>query len=256
MGEIVFRRTAVAQIPLRQKVRKALTALMLITFPVYFYYLSPVIPLGGSAEGIISGSLIVFAVLFVSAFVLSRGFCSFVCPAGTIQDLVGGAGTRPFPRRYFNWLKYLVWGIWLAMLFFFFRRAGGVKALDFALGTVNGISVSDTVSLIVYIIVISVFFLMALIFGRRAACHTICWMAPFMVLGSRAGAALRVPSIRIISKPENCISCGKCTSVCPMSLDVRALQQAGAISSTDCILCGNCVDACPKKVLLYGLVRG
>ncbi len=44
------------------------------------------------------------------------------------------------------------------------------------------ISVTDLNGLIAYVLVVIVFFLLALIIGRRSACHTICWMAPFMII--------------------------------------------------------------------------
>ncbi|MFP4364387.1 MAG: 4Fe-4S binding protein [Spirochaetia bacterium] len=40
--------------------------------------------------------------------VLERTFCSWVCPAGKIQDLTAEARTRRSPRRYIHWIKYLM----------------------------------------------------------------------------------------------------------------------------------------------------
>jgi ferredoxin-type protein NapH len=237
--------------PLRQKIRAASTMLFMLFFPVIFYYLSPVIPLQAGTIGIVSGSLIIFSVLFLASLFLGRGFCSYICPAGTIQDHVMTANNRSFPRRKMGWLKFLLWGIWLGLLFFLFRLAGGIQGFDFTFATKNGISVSDVQSLIIYLIVVSVFFFIALSAGRRAACHTLCWMAPFMILGQRLGKMLRTPSLRVSSRTSECIECGRCTAVCPMSINVQKLQQKGFVDSVDCILCGNCIDNCPKKILSF-----
>ncbi|NLJ47627.1 MAG: 4Fe-4S binding protein, partial [Treponema sp.] len=75
----------------------------------------------GGAEGIVTGSLLVFVVLFLSAAFLGRGFCSYACPAGALQDAVARGGSRPFPRGG-RWLKWVVWGSWLVGLGFLFRR--------------------------------------------------------------------------------------------------------------------------------------
>jgi polyferredoxin len=239
------------RIPLRSRIRAVSTTLFLLLFPAIFYYLSPVIPIGGSVEGIVTGSLLVFVSLFLLATVLGRSFCAYVCPGGTLQDHVAAGRARRFPRRGFSWIKYVIWAVWLGMLVFFFRRAGGVQGVRFAFETENGLSVTDMSSLIAYLMVVMVFFGLSLAFGRRAACHTICWMAPFMILGRKLGLAAGIPSLRVSSAPQSCVGCGICDDACPMSLEVSRLQAKGSIASVDCILCGKCVDACPKKTLSF-----
>lgn len=236
--------------PARRRIRAAVSTLSVILFPVFFYYLSPVIPLMGGASGIVTGSLIVFVVLFLSAAFLGRGFCSYACPAGALQDTAVRGGSRPFPRGG-RWLKWVVWGSWLVGLGFLFRRAGGIRGIEFAFATRGGVSVSDVSSLIAYSIVALAFLILALAFGRRAACHTVCWMAPFLVLGRSAGRALNLPSLRVRSDPESCVSCGRCETVCPMSLPVSRLLKSGEVASGDCILCGECVDACTARTLRF-----
>ena len=61
--------------------------------------------------------------------------------------------------------------------------------------------------------VLFVFMLIPLLFGRRAACHTLCWMAPFMIIGKKIGHAVKIPSLRIKSDTTACIDCGRCDSV-------------------------------------------
>lgn len=236
--------------PARRRIRAATTTLSLILFPAFFFYLSPVVPLMGGSLGIVTGSLVVFIVLFLTAAFLGRGFCAYACPAGVLQDSSCRAGSRSFPRQ-LRWIKWVVWGSWLTALGYLFRRAGGVQGIEFAFATRGGLSVSDVSSLLAYLMVVTVFFLLALLAGRRAACHTICWMAPFMILGRSAGRALRLPSLRVRSTPESCVSCGRCDAACPMSLPVSRLLAVGEISSSDCILCGECVDTCGRKTFSF-----
>jgi ferredoxin-type protein NapH len=238
--------------PLRIRVKAVITTLALILFPVYYYYLSPVIPLMGSTQGIVTGSILVFIMLLAISMVLGRGFCSYLCPAGKIQDMTTMGSNRKFPRTYFSWLKYIVWASWLGTLFFLFRRTGGIKGLRFAFHTQMGISVNDIASLLTYLMVLLVFFIMALLFGRRAACHTLCWMAPFMILGKKLGKIMHIPSLTIKTVQTNsCVSCGRCDDVCPMSLEVSKMVKKGSIESVDCILCGNCVDTCGRHALVH-----
>lgn len=50
-------------------------------FPVTFYYLSPVLIIEAAYNGIVNGSFIVFSLLFITALVLGRGWCGWLCPA-------------------------------------------------------------------------------------------------------------------------------------------------------------------------------
>ena len=91
----------------------------------------------------------------------------------------------------------------------------------------------------------------ALVAGKRAACHTICWMAPFMIIGRKIRDAVGWPSLQLEADKTKCINCKTCTRNCSMSLDVNAMVQSQNMENTECILCGNCVDTCPKGVIKY-----
>ena len=232
-----------------QRIRIAVLTLSTILFPVTFFYLSPAVSLYGSSLGIITGSLIVFMLQFLTAMIFGRAFCSWGCPGGGIQDQVGQARNRRISLRRIAWLKYIVWGVWIGTLALFFRRAGGVKGVEFAFSTEKGLSTTSVEAIISYAVVVLVFFVLSLTLGRRAGCHTLCWMAPFMVLGRRIGLALRTPSLRLATTPQSCVSCGRCREQCPMSLDVERLAQRGSITDDNCILCGRCVDNCGSNTI-------
>lgn len=237
----------------RRAIRKTISNLSLLFFPVTFYYFSPVVPLAGAAGGIVSGSLLVFAALFVSAIFLGRGFCSWVCPAGALQDIAGEARDRRFSRRN-GWVKYLIWIPWLVLLAILFINAGGASNIDVPFMTDNGVSVSDTASLVVYLMVALTFFLFPVLFGRRAACHTVCWMSPFMILGERLARGVRIPGIAIRRGPGTCVSCGACAATCSMDIDIdkRAAGKDPLDATSDCILCAACADACSQGALRVG----
>jgi len=122
--------------------------------------------------------------------------------------------------------------------------------------TQNGISVSDTHSLIIYLLIILIFVVLSATVGRRAGCHALCWMAPFMVIGRRIRNVLAWPSLRLGTEKENCIQCGSCTKACQMSIEVMDLVQIDKIETQDCILCGSCIDACQKKVIRFAFSSG
>ena len=105
----------------------------------------------------------------------------------------------------------------------------------------------------VYGIVVMVIYLFALLTGKRGMCHSFCWMAPFMVIGEKLADLLHIPRFRLKAKPDDCVSCGKCSMKCPMSLNIAEMVKSGSTDSTECINCLECVDECPKKAISFGI---
>jgi polyferredoxin len=103
----------------------------------------------------------------------------------------------------------------------------------------------------IYYIVIALFLGLALLFGRRAGCHYVCWMAPFMILGRRVRNAVNWPALRLEADPAACKSCLRCTRTCPTGLDVHAMVQRADMENSECILCGNCVDGCTRNAIRF-----
>jgi len=93
--------------------------------------------------------------------------------------------------------------------------------------------------------------ILPLLFRRRATCHLICWMAPFMIIGTSLARVLNLPHLHITTKAEQCIHCGRCTSVCSMSLSVEDQVKNGSITDLECIMCMNCADNCPTKAIQW-----
>jgi len=108
----------------------------------------------------------------------------------------------------------------------------------------------------IYYIILALFTLVPLAVGRRAACHTVCWMAPFMILGRRVHNLARWPSLHLRADATQCIDCMRCSSECPMRLDVNGMVRAGDMEHDECILCTMCADTCPKGVIRVPLSGG
>lgn len=241
----------------RQRTRKGLIFISLLLFPITMNYFSPYVIIDGASQGIINGSLIVFASMFLSAFFFGRLWCGWACPAGAIGELAFNINDRPVKGRRIDWIKWAIWGAWLTIIIWMVIQAGGYRSVNFTLDTVGGISVAGDAqrpilaAYIIYYMVIGVFLTQSVFIGRRAGCHTTCWMAPFMIVGRKIGSFLRLPSLRLQTVTANCTQCKKCTTQCPMSLDVTSMVQRGRMENSECILCGGCVDGCPTKSIHY-----
>jgi ferredoxin-type protein NapH len=250
------------QLPLRQRIRKGLVILAFLSFPITMNFLSPYVIIDGAMNGIVNGSLVMFGVLFIFSLFLGRAWCGWVCPGGGMGEIIEPVNNRAVNGRKVNWIKWLIWIPWISLIIFLAVRAGGYQAVDYLLHTQNGISVAGTpdrpifIAYIIYYVVIGLFIGLAVLVGRRAGCHTICWMAPFMMIGRWIRNQFSWPSLRLEANASACADCKKCTSNCPMSLDVNAMVGKGNMENSECILCGTCVDNCSKKVIHYSFGTG
>ena len=234
----------------RQGIRRALILISFLLFPVTLYYFSPVIIIMGVAEGVIAGCFIVFLLQFVTAFFLGRSFCGWLCAAAGLQEACFAANDKKVSNRY-NWVKYVIWIPWITAIVVTCLSSGGLVKVDFFYRTRMGISVSAPKVYPIYLTVTGVIMILAFAIGRRAFCHYGCWMAPFMIIGTKLGSALRVPALHLKARKEKCNECKRCTRNCPMSLDVDKMVLEGSMKHAECILCANCIDNCPTGAIEY-----
>jgi ferredoxin-type protein NapH len=247
----------IAQLPARQRTRKALLYVSLLFFPVTLYYFSPYLIIMAAGEGILSGSAIVFGLMFVSALMVGRLWCGWACPAGALQEFAAPINDRPAANGRWNLIKWLaVWVPWMAVIVWTVVRAGGIRAVDPLYQLESGVTLLQPFWFMIYYIVILLFLGLAVVVGRRAGCHYLCWMAPFMILGRTLRNRARWPALRLAAASERCTKCGRCTAACPMSLPVVDLVQRGDMEHAECILCANCTDTCPRDVIQLVFHRG
>lgn len=236
-------------------IRKALMFLSLILFPVTLNYLSPYVICMAAARGIINASLIVFGLLFVFSLFFGRAFCAYVCPAGAAQDCMSEVNGNPFKGKWRNKIKYFIWAPWLLGIAALAITAGGYAGIDIFFMTEGGISVDEPFKYIIFYGIYLIFIALSFIFGKRAACHTVCWMAPFMVIGRKLGKLMRIPYLQLNAQSGKCTDCMKCSKNCPMSIDVHSLVRKGNMLDDECILCGECAKACPGKAITRSFGR-
>ena len=92
----------------RQEVRKTIGLIALLLFPVTIFYMSPYLSVVGAASGVITGSLIFFLVLFVSALFLRRAHCGWTCLSTGIHDAGLSYITKKVGMKS-RILKYVIW---------------------------------------------------------------------------------------------------------------------------------------------------
>jgi len=238
----------------RQKIRKLLLLISLLLFPITMWYFSPAIIMNGFLNHILNGSFFVFMLMLILSMVLGRVFCGYLCPSGGLQECTSCINDKPAKQSKRRYIKFVIWIIWILILIAMFICGKGETKADIFFMTEKGISIHEITDYIVYYSVILLLFLPPLIHGRRATCHYLCWMAPFMMIGEKIGQFLHIPQLHINADESKCISCKKCNMACPMGLEVESfVKEKGEIKCADCIQCGACADTCPNRVLNYSM---
>ena len=236
----------------RQNIRKGMIILTFLLFPAIFSYASPFLIIWGASLGIISGSFIFFIFLFIFSLFFGRIWCGYVCPAGGLQECLILAQDKKAKGGKLNLIKYIIWIPWLCTIVFFFVNAGGIKTVDAFFHIPNGISISGPFwVIIVYFFVVMIFTVLSLFAGKRASCHYLCWMAPFMILGTKISRGINMPSLHIKTEKSKCNGCNRCSQKCPMSLDVKYMVENEKMTNSECIMCGECIDICSTKAIKY-----
>ena len=237
----------------RQNVRKAMIFSAFLLFPVVINYMSPVLILAGASEGVITGSAILFGLLFLASLFFGRAWCSWLCPAGGFHEACTAVTEKKAKTSWGNVLRIVIWLAWFGFIITLLVRAGGVGAVDPLYMTEGGISfLGSGIIMFIYLGVVLLAFIMVLIWGNRAFCKYLCWMAPFMIIGNKIRYALKIPGLYLKPKKENCIQCSRCSKVCPMDIDVQAMVQKENFNNSECIMCMRCIDVCPKDAITTG----
>ena len=110
-------------------------------------------------------------------------------------------------------------------------------------GSQSMISQAETFKYLIFELLMAMFFWVAFM-GRLY-----CYYCPVGTLLSWIG---RLGGQQITTDETHCIECGKCSNVCPLSIDVRSYaSRAVPVDNFRCVGCGHCVDACPTRTLKY-----
>ncbi len=196
-------------------------------------------------------AMFLFAAFLLISLLLKKSFCSWLCPVGTISELLWNIGVKVFGRnlRLPKWadiplrgLKYLLLGFFL-----FFIGTMSAAALQLFMATPYGL-VADVRMLNFFrhmgqtaAIILGLLVLLSMLI-QNFWCRYLC---PY---GALMGLASLLSPIKIRRDAEACIDCGKCARACPAALPVDKLVQ---IRSAECSACMQCVAACPAQDALH-----
>lgn len=200
---------------------------------------------GAFISKIYSGTFIMFVVTVVLALVFRRSFCGLICPFGTLQELFARLGKKilgkrlEMPRAIDKPLRYLKYVVLFVTVLYAWRTAGlWVTPYDpwsayahLSEGLAN-VWKESAIGLIVLIITV-----LGSIVYDRFFCKYLC------PVGALYGIIGKLSRYRVSRDKDKCISCGLCTKICPVNIDVANKDQ---VTTAECISCQQCVLSCPK----------
>lgn len=240
----------------RQGIRKWLLVISFLLLPVTLMYISPIVIIMGAAQGIATGSMLLFIANFILSLFVARLWCGWLCPMGAWQEICSPVMKHTVKEGWRNYVKYGVTVLWLGLLAYLFLGSGGIRAIDPFFATENGLSITSIATLIVVAVIFAIIFIVAFFSGRRGFCHVLCPVAALMITGRKIRNLFHWPALQLAADSSRCIDCKKCSRVCPMGLDVHAMVRNESMENTECILCASCADACPKDVIALGWASG
>mgnify|MGYP000885109440 CR=1 FL=1 len=130
------------------KIRKTCLIISILLFPITLYYFSPALIFDAGLNGVINGSFVVFILLFLLSIPFGRLFCSYLCPAGGLQECLFEVNSKPIKISWKQNIKYifrLIWLIGIALCYVFSNQK---LTFQFFFETEYGISVRDLQSYI------------------------------------------------------------------------------------------------------------
>lgn len=225
----------------RGKFNRRIGYLFLVVSTVFgFLVFAPMLPnqfqallLGATKQigGPVPLAIAMLTLFVVVAFVFGRIFCGYICPVGTLQELV-----YLLPGK-----KLKVTNKVVPIAFrLIFSLAFVILATGFSIGLLRYLGVKDFFYLNTGAVFFWVFLtiLVVSVFVYRPFCRLAC---PY-------GAILSLAVIKgrfKLRRNENCINCKKCREACP----------TGEVGWTDlkqeCYMCNRCKEACPVNGMEY-----
>ena len=212
--------------------------------------------LNGIIDPVHPAALILFLTFLALSLLTRKSFCSWICPVGTLSELLWRSGESLTGRRVklWRWLDILLRSTKYLLLFFFLKLIlfgmpaqalkGFLSTPYWAISDVKMLhffTSPSTLSVVIILILMVLSF-----FIRQFWCRYLC---PY---GALLGFFSFVSPCRITRDIDGCTACGSCDQACPASIDVSRKRQ---VTSMECTGCLSCVQSCPEhQVLGMGVV--
>ncbi|MFA1284531.1 4Fe-4S binding protein [Citrobacter telavivensis] len=202
-----------------------------------------------------AAAMLLLVAFMLIGLLLKKSFCSWLCPVGTLSELIADAGKTLFGRNFSlpRWLDIPLRGLKYLLLAFFLYISLSMPAQGIpyfmmsAYGIIIDVKMLDFFRNIGTITLLSVALLVVIsLFIRNAWCRYLC---PY---GALLGLLSLLSPFKIRRNAQSCIDCGKCAKNCPSRIPVDKLIQVRTVECTGCM---TCVESCPVASTLTFSLR-
>jgi len=205
----------------------------------------------GSIPAIHPAAMLLFLCFALISLLLKKAFCSWLCPVGTLSEILSHLGKKLFGRnlRLPRWLDLPLRALKYILLGFFFLIVCtmSVAALADFLQSPYGL-IADVKMLNFFRHMSQTAMLVLLLLGLLSLLVENFWCRYLCPYGALMGLLSLASPFKIRRSAPACIDCGKCATHCPAGLPVDKLVQ---IRSAECTACMECISACPSADALH-----
>ena len=208
---------------------------------------------------------IALGAMVVTAALLGRWICGWLCPCGMFSDILDRASRKRFrPAHAWRWggyaaLALVVGGAAVFVVagvkgqapfcstFCFSGQLYGLLPYYATTAAPEMSRLAASGGLPVFLLHATVFLLWilaAILISGRVFCRYAC------PLGALLGLANSVAAVRVEHRAEACNGCDRCLDDCPMGID---LARGDFLTRAGCIRCGRCVALCARGARVWEL---
>lgn len=226
---------------------------------------------GTVAFGAVRPVIITLLTFWALLIILNKAFCSWVCPLGTVQELLGRAGRRiglepvripPAGLRLVRPVKWiallllvlvlpLATGLGLAPNVFgdgWCRICPSRIVTTLMTGNLEQLALNTATSLEMGLGLVGNLLAGFLLVAAMAVRQPFCRICPMLAL--QALFRRLAPLQLFKQRHPRCGHCRSCTTACPMDIPEIVTADGSVVFHDDCTLCGRCIDYCPQERVL------
>ncbi len=226
---------------------------------------------------------VIFCAILLTALVFRRGFCSWMCPVGTMSEWLWrlydslamdfhiqptGSISKRLRKKSFEIgfgkniripriadivlrsCKYLLLAFFMHILFLMDKDGSSLTTVlqDAApekfYQNVPYFRVAAVKMMMFFTNISLLPLVIIIVLIIGSFINKNFWCRYFCPYGALIGILGWISPFRIARDKDLCIDCGKCTKACPVYITV---ENKDTISNPECLVCYDCVQACPKQ---------